>query len=216
MLHSRTDQTGNLLWPQYPAIYLVESQEMKEARSLPNAVIEEAVRELDEVADQEMCVYRQSLVNTRWEHERQRNWKQRLYNLFGIQILVWEQRFKRQQNRDWRQVLKHCLKWVILAVTAWIPTVMSILIIYSFTNFRKESSTVAQRVWIMCWFCFGNCMKVLSAEDSLDDSTAAGRRVTFSYLMLLYAVALYSAPSIGGFIVVGKMLSEYGICTLIS
>jgi uncharacterized membrane protein HdeD (DUF308 family) len=102
-----------------------------------------------------------------------------------------------------------------LGVTGKIPIITSILIIYSLTHFRKASSTVAQRVWIMYWFSFGSVIRFLYTENNPSDTTS-GREITFSYLILICALALFLAPPIGGFIVVGKMLNEYGICSLIS
>jgi len=58
---------GNLLCPQCPVIYLVESMEMKEARNLLNAGFEGVVGELDETCDQEIREYRQSSVIIRWD-----------------------------------------------------------------------------------------------------------------------------------------------------
>jgi hypothetical protein len=67
----------------------------------------------------------------------------------------------------------------------------------------------------MYWFSFGSVIRVLYTENNPSDTTS-GREITFSYLILICALALFLAPPIGGFIVVGKMLNEYGICSLIS
>jgi hypothetical protein len=145
---------GNLLCRQYPVIYLVESVEMKEARNLPNAVFEGVVGELDEMCDQEIRQYRQILVII----DGKQDWKELIFKPLGIQPL--KRQWDQQRKQGWRQILQLFLSWVILGVTGRIPITTSILIIYSLTHFRKASSTVAQRVWIMYWFSFGSSYPV--------------------------------------------------------
>jgi hypothetical protein len=178
---------GNLICPQYPVIYLVESIEMKEARKLPNAVFEGVVGELDELCDQEIREYRDQVFLS----------------------------LRENTNIMKRVILDYILGGI--GGTAWVPTAISIVIIAALTHFDRASSTLAQRVWIMSWFCCGNYAQFLAAYDMLRarrrwSAGKLNRNFVYQFLFII----LSSVPSIGGFVVVGEMLSEYGVCTLIS
>ena len=107
-------------------------------------------------------------------------------------------------------------------------------IIAGLTHFHAGQSTRAQRILTMTWLTFGIFVGLLPVAWSKQVSTKAiwgrgkiksqvryfssgvhkqnyfeGFRRNSSYL-------LYSAPAIGGFVVVGQMLKDYGYCTLIT
>ena len=65
------------------------------------------------------------------------------------------------------------------------------------SHFNAGHSTIAQRVWTMTWLAFGWFM-----GQSYDEN--------LSYKLLFSAI--YSAPAIGGFVVVAQMLMSYGRC----
>jgi hypothetical protein len=107
----------------------------------------------------------------------------------------------------------------------WAPLVfgsVSLLIIGLLSRFRQGSSTKAQRGWTMTWLVLGMLLGGLSdfwstflipTKDRLkkrDMCEFIWRLVAFS---LLFGVLL--APAIGGFVVVGQMLVDYGSCTRI-
>lgn len=86
------------------------------------------------------------------------------------------------------------LTCVSIAVVA-IP----IAIIWASSHFRSGQSTHAQRVWMMAWLAFGICYAPLG-------------QVTYGGFFKWVQTFGYFAPSIGGFVVVGQMLMQYGIC----
>jgi hypothetical protein len=71
------------------------------------------------------------------------------------------------------------------------------------TRFHVQQSTKPQRVWMMTWLIFdavfGFLFGVMDQKDH-DDLAA--------FIILLFL----AAPAIGGFVVVGQMLKEYGDC----
>lgn len=62
------------------------------------------------------------------------------------------------------------------------------------SHFQPRHSTFAQRVWTMTWLAFG----IIS--DNVGN-------VGVQYLIP------YSVPAIGGFVVVSKMIMQYGNCS---
>ena len=65
------------------------------------------------------------------------------------------------------------------------------------SHFSSGHSTHAQRVWTMSWLAFGWCIGLFFELD-------------VSYELL--TSAFFSAPAIGGFVVVAQMLTSYGRC----
>jgi hypothetical protein len=102
------------------------------------------------------------------------------------------------------------------ALTSLLGISVRLVVLGVLSKFAKGNSTHAQRVWVMCWFAFGNFADVFSyytntiarpRKSGVLDPISSGDR-----WMLLF-VLLYIAPAIGDFVVVTKMVYEYGICT---
>ena len=86
---------------------------------------------------------------------------------------------------------------------------IEIAIIGGLSGFRAGESTHAQRVWTMTWFAFG-CMSGYMIHI-LELFIPITMPLVGSLLRAVY-IFLWCAPSIGGFVVVGQMLKEYGSC----
>jgi hypothetical protein len=102
-------------------------------------------------------------------------------------------------------------------------------IIGGLSGFRNGASTRAQRVWTMTWFIFG-CMMGFSIHllrvfpdldvdldldsnsNSDSDSDSRKRTRAGNIIGACAFFVVYSAPAIGGFVVVGQMLKAYGSC----
>lgn len=80
-----------------------------------------------------------------------------------------------------------------LIIVVNIVALSSIAIIGALSHFKPNQSTRAQRVWTMMWLALGTA----------SDNVGTGR-----VLILLP----YSVPSIGGFVVVSQMIMHYGNC----
>jgi hypothetical protein len=93
---------------------------------------------------------------------------------------------------------------------------ISLLPIGLLSKFRERSSTHEQRVWIACWTVFGFVIGTFAGfwTSVLDLKTYHGIGLSkgVKFLGKILFAALFAAPGVGGFIMVGKMLREYGNC----
>lgn len=90
------------------------------------------------------------------------------------------------------------------------------IIIGALTGFDPAHSTKAQRVWTMGWLAFGLLGIFAPILKSQLASTKAvrGERGSFStQASQAMAILGYSPFAIGGFVVVGQMLVQYGSCS---
>ena len=72
----------------------------------------------------------------------------------------------------------------------------------SLSHFKPGQSTHAQRVWTMTWLAFGIAFGPWTLMVDGEDLGLLGK----------LGAVVYFAPSVGGFVVVAKMLIEYGHC----
>ena len=86
-----------------------------------------------------------------------------------------------------------------------------IAIVGGLSHFHAGSSTVAQRAWTMAWLgsdiiagvVLGGMLVPTDKKDA-QEHTALGVTVVYSLI--------FGAPALGGFVVVGQMVKEYGSC----
>ena len=97
-----------------------------------------------------------------------------------------------------------------------VPTAVSLAIIGGLTRFEHGQSTHAQRVWTMTWLAFGSYVGALDMGDTLIFNKSQKQASKSSLPWGSFIQFLVAAPAIGGFVVVGQMLSEFGVCTRIS
>lgn len=102
---------------------------------------------------------------------------------------------------------------LMLVIAPLLVLILPFVFIYALTKFRKESSTLTQRVWMMVWLCanqlsFFPFVCVAFSIPSFQISSKAGIGV-----LIVFAV-LPAIAAIGGFVMVGKMLAEFGTCSL--
>jgi hypothetical protein len=88
----------------------------------------------------------------------------------------------------------------------------SLGIVGGISRFHRGDSTLAQRVWTMFWLVWGfymgpNIYFILEGILKLDFGTTPGSTWIYLAVYLVYCVR-----AIGGFVVVGQMLKEYGTC----
>jgi len=153
---------GSLLCPEFPALYMVESSIMEEARRRGGEyVFEGTVGRLDE----DMVQW--SLNNT---------------------------------PIDW--------SWLWFVLCSFLAALIQVVINGALSRFHKGHSTHAQRVWTMTWLGFGGLCPIWAVYMGLTRSENDMK----PKLALIYHILFYSAPAIGGFVVVGQMLRSYGTC----
>ena len=78
------------------------------------------------------------------------------------------------------------------------------------SHFKAGESIHAQRVWTMTWLAVGIFYGTMEPIFDVVDSWVSGYHV--SVIGRLIMLLSYSAPAIGGFVVVGQMLMSYGHC----
>ena len=174
-LMSLINLLGNLVCPQYPTLYLVESGRSDQARTDPETIIDGSVGRV-----------------LREHHDRSL-----ITSIFG------------KPSSPKRLVL------------SWFPTLVTLAIIAALSAFRKGSSTRSQRVWIMTWLAidsffgatFGSAVKFVKVHSKFAREHGYLGHVALTLHILFQICAI--VPAVGGFVVVGKMLVEYGSCTAI-
>ena len=80
--------------------------------------------------------------------------------------------------------------------------------IYLLSGYKKNHSTVAERAWMLSWVCANQISLFLY---SMVLFVPKGDQ---SVLQLMWAV-LFASPAIGGYVVVGKMLKQFGSCSVV-
>jgi hypothetical protein len=100
---------------------------------------------------------------------------------------------------------------LVAYLSFFLALTVSLAIIGGLSKFRGGTSTHAQRVWTMSWLAFGIFAGFSEAiGNSMEDDYSE------HFGMLIVMCSSYSAPAIGGFVVVGQMISRYGVCYRIS
>jgi hypothetical protein len=127
-------------------------------------------------------------------------------------------------QKIWVDVLS--THWGVFAgVATFLGLGLPYLVIYFLTKFHKQQSTVAQRAWVISWLvanqAVGLSLFVLSVNHpslsfTLPRPLRPGMIPYASMTLCLFVVwlSLPLVPAIGGFVTVGKMLFEFGTCSL--
>jgi hypothetical protein len=79
-------------------------------------------------------------------------------------------------------------------------------IIGGLSGFSTGDSKAYQRVWTMVWLVFG-----IFFGPALNVRISVFNSFTYALIWMAYAV-----PAIGGYVVVGQMINQYGVCTRIT
>ena len=86
-----------------------------------------------------------------------------------------------------------------------------IFIALALSNFSGQQSTVAQKAWIATWLIVGFISGAMIYDlQNMPNSWGSGTQS--SRYWICFCIVGYSAPAIGGLVVVSQMLKAYGIC----
>ncbi len=100
-----------------------------------------------------------------------------------------------------RSELKSSLQWWSLTMTSVAVGCIPLAINGILSHFKSGQSSIAQRVWTILWLAFGICFGPLLKTEFTDVR-----------LVPSVAAVMYMIPALGGFVVVGQMLMQYGTC----
>jgi len=218
---------GNVLTPDYSTLYLVRSPEMREAENcgahfegvvgtvLPASWVEEEQRYIFEdiedgmqvtpVPNSENRIYR---IDRTPDNRPSRLARRKSKPKFVIRAC---RNFETTGTQVWDLAQATYAAYYFAAMLTVIP----FAIIGGLTHFKKGSSTVIQQVFTLGWIVFGTiagaCIPLLFIAYKFIQVNFS----RFRYLANLYVgvfLAMYSTFAIGGFVIVGLMLVDYGSC----
>ena len=109
--------------------------------------------------------------------------------------------------------------WLFFTASSLFISSLSLIPVGIISKFRENKSTHEQRVWILCWMIFGIVIGTLAGwwTSVLDFRTNKVTGLpTWKKLggKILFTI-VFGAPGVGGYIMVGKMMREYGNCVLL-
>jgi hypothetical protein len=93
--------------------------------------------------------------------------------------------------------------YLFIAITFLTPYI----VIGVLTRFKPQSSTALQRGFTMAWLVVGEVSGILCYAFMEEESKWHERGRLFAIFVILFG-----APAIGGFVIVGLMMKEFGYC----
>jgi predicted benzoate:H+ symporter BenE len=100
---------------------------------------------------------------------------------------------------------------LLLHSSAIIFGFIPLLIVALISKMDPGSSSFAQRSWLMTWVVFGAVFGPI-IEWRRGELMSYGQSTWSAQLSTISLAAFYAAPAIGGFVVVGQMIMDYGTC----
>lgn len=198
---------GNLLCPRYPAIYVVENACMRQVQDDDSAAIFEGI------------------VGRLIESEQPEEWRESLFQRRGRPLLsgYLSSRSRFHPKSRFHQVflspflrIQSSTRIMLLSVLlCWLPSLITILIVGLLSRFQTGSSTTGQGSIIFLWFFLGTVRACL--DDDYPKREDERSKLGFSlYTNLLWMIVtiVSCVPPIWGFVIVGQMLSAYGVCVI--
>ena len=226
---------ATMLVPDYPATYILRSVEYDEAVNA-GAEIDGAIGWLlpvSEFALRRSTSSQKNKITASYptppkdkDHDWRRQITKAMTSSVQIHNQVQDERLKQPLPPNVVEIKVRNNKYLRFDFELWIVTLIfgsiPMIIIGLLTHFHAGDSTKAQRVWTMTWLVFGIGLGPFLERISTNDarhSTIWGlsaKKLDLGDVVLLLVASLYVVPAIGGFVVVGQMLKEYGACSLMS
>ena len=220
LIMSIVNLLSNLLTPDYPTLYMVSSDAMDEALRRDGARFEGIVGTIQKpkttriphgnikfkLKDDGTMGFSFDTASTNLTSS---------ISIFANNVDVWKSQLRIPIERPAlmipscseygyaHQEAKQTFEFLCTSSASAYVAIISIAIIGALSHFQPGHSTHAQRVWTMTWLA---CSIVFGPSTStvIDSDDLGGIRKL--------ACISYGAASIGGFVVVGKMIKEYGHC----
>jgi hypothetical protein len=225
---------GNLLTPTYDSLYIVNSPILEEAVNDHGAVIDGIVGTLVMKEDPtDVAVQMQDRISStqKFASNGVSTYSTNTveYRIFFScpmiertdKILQTRVRLGQSKTTTFRSYFANIdvpwHSWLFFMAIYLFVDSLSLLPIGILSRFRKNNSTNGQQAWILCWMVVGI---VIGPIAGLLDCVLHYRSKTKKHLsragktVVLLLLALMSVSGIGGFVVVGRMLREYGDCAV--
>ena len=128
------------------------------------------------------------------------------------------------------------LKAFIAITSPFFALVLPYVLISFLTGFQKRESTIVERVVMISWVVANQVCMLFSGvmfmlfpplsmfqilnlpRETIFEATSSGRKILLILFVqipvIVFSLTVYYGPSIAGFVVVGKMLREFGACSL--
>lgn len=188
---------GSLMCPEYPALYLVESEAMREARQAQEMQEgqEEQEPQTREAQEQNCCFFEGTVGKLNVDYEKQ---------------------MLKTVRSNGETYLTFFLAVIPIAIIGGISKFQK--------GDSTQAQRVWVLVWVVCGVLVGGLglpvghlyyVGSLADLQGIDKSNMRAPAV-FPTLYKLATCLTYSAPAIGGFTVVSQMISVYGVCIKLS
>ena len=223
--------TANLLTPEYPMLFMVQSDGMRlrqlgyskpQCEGTVGTIIPENAR-----TDNSGFYATISARDVQWTE-----WNSKLQGMVQIpedyvgdqsdgELEVLLSTFGRHETTptfDRTQGIRNLVA-IALGIAA-VVTPYILIAIFSHGFETGTESTTLQRGFVMSWLVVGQVFGAISGQRGHEDSTVGnifydyelGTKEGYFSLLLLVAVI---APAVGGFVVVGLMIKQFGSCVLV-
>jgi hypothetical protein len=95
---------------------------------------------------------------------------------------------------------------------------VTLAIVGGISGFKSGQSTLAQKVWVMLWLVASLSWVLIDLVGDYVKTKVlvSERKRTIVGLFFAFIALMFMAPTVGGFVVVGQMLRDYGTCTILS
>jgi hypothetical protein len=77
------------------------------------------------------------------------------------------------------------------------------------SHFRVAESTTAQRIWTMSWLVLG----IIRGCAAPGYPEMPGLKYIKNNILNFLPQIFFAVPAVGGYVVIGQMLKEFGTCT---
>ena len=125
---------------------------------------------------------------------------------FHVSAVTNQEKVQKRLGEDLAEIVSFFHSFINL-----ILMILPYVFIFLLTGFRKGDSTEAQRGWMMSWLVFNQVFSLCGFLFSINHIDIGGPMQAALCIMI---ILLYSIPAIGGFVVVGRMLLEFGTCSI--
>ncbi|KAF8246575.1 hypothetical protein K440DRAFT_631102 [Wilcoxina mikolae CBS 423.85] len=102
-------------------------------------------------------------------------------------------------------------KWVELVITLF-SLITPYVVVGTISKFRRGSSTIRQRVFMVGWLVVGQVIGVLNLVEHTTNLHEIQRWKLTQWIVTRFVIVLGFAFAVGGFVETGRMLREFGYC----